>query len=152
MYYKQVDKKYFMSVIEKAEFRTKDEEECISFGSKSVKMCLRNSIKDFNKYFLIIDDKDNDSICAYIIMPRDGYLSLFVSKNIKHHKSFVKTLHDLAEWYVNTYEDMFYVNTSNWYKEAIKINKLIGMDMYSLYDNYTTWIYSKNKYHRNIDG
>jgi len=145
MYFKQVKFKEFRESIEQATFRTNDEKECISFGSTGVLKCLKDIEKLYTRYFLILDDNDNDNICAYIALPRNGRMSFFVSDNIKHKLGFVKELRNIAKWYTDNYETTIFTKTANWYNEANKINVLVGFKKQTMYDEYTVWVYENKR-------
>jgi hypothetical protein len=145
MYFKLTDKETFMKLVDRTKFRYEDEVEIKQFGIKNVQTAFSKIDGRTTRWALIVDDKDNNNICAFIALPRDGYMSFFTNINIKHHIAFIKELKNIVNWYTDNYETTLFTRTANWYKEAIKINKIVGFKPFEVGDTSTLWIFEKDR-------
>jgi len=96
-------------------------------------------------YFIIIDTNINKIVCT-IALDIQCNLHYFVTIDLdpKNTRRFIKTIKQLADETILKRKVVF-VTTSNFYQEAIKFNKLIGMKCYEVdsVKNISKWYYSK---------
>jgi hypothetical protein len=133
---KEVDKDTFFATIPKIEYREDDEKEAVEYGTKGVVDCYYKSVHEFNKYFIAYED--NKPICP-ILLGRNGYITFFISKDVNKPLPLIKELKDLARKTVDCCGPIV-TKTASWYKEALRLNKLIGFKKYKLYNQYGFYI------------
>jgi len=136
-----VDKKTLLEKAENIEYREDDIKEAKQYGCKTVFECYKRASERYSRYFLVVD---NNKVIAPIVLNRCGYLTFFVNKELSPNKaiSFVRELKKLAKWYTDNYEKTIFVKTANWYKEAKRLNKLVGFKPYILRTSETIWVYN----------
>jgi len=145
MYWKELEKDIFFKNIKNIHFKHKDNIESMEYGYKNVKDLFKDLYYcDFCRFFVV---KDDEFIYAAITLDRCGNISFFTTKNLVADKAikFVRTIKNLIDWYLINYETTLFVTTANWYKEAIKLNKLLGFEKYKEYHNKTKWVIKGNK-------
>jgi hypothetical protein len=110
------------------EFKNKDKLEALQYGCSSIIQCFKNiRYKQFCKFYKVLDNRTN-KVLALIALERNGYLTFFVTKDltIGNSKTFIKELRHIAIETVKCCGSIF-VNTIYWYKEAKKLNELVGL-------------------------
>jgi len=146
--YKQVSKEQFESIVDSVKFKHKDSMEAMLYGCRNVKECylktMNSRYSKYNKYFIIFDDRTNAPLVP-IILQRDGHIIFFVSQKLNRTNTlqFIKDVKQLAKETVNTVGSIF-VNTANFYKEAHKLNRLIGFKPIEYYQFYTKYVLEGN--------
>jgi len=145
--YKEVSKEEFKAIVGSVKFKHKDNIEAMLYGCKNVKECYLKAINSrygrYNKYFIVFDNRTNSPLVP-IILQRDGHIIFFVSQDLDRTNAlqFVKDIKQLAKETVSTIGSIF-VNTANFYKEAHKLNKLIGFKPIEHYQFYTKYVLEK---------
>ena len=140
---KTVTKEEFVNILDNIKFKHKDSMEAMLYGCKNVQMCYLKAINSrygkYNKYFIVFDDRTNNPLVP-IILQRDGHIVFFVSQDLDRTNAlqFVKDIKQLAKETVSSVGSIF-VNTANFYKEAHKLNKLIGFKPIEYYQFYTKY-------------
>jgi hypothetical protein len=144
MTWEQVDQNAALEAAKEIKYRNQDIKEALDYGCKSVFGCYE-AVKDrHTRWFLI---KDGTTVVAPIALKRDGYLTFFVNRDLAPEKAlaFIRALRDIAKWYTDNYETTIFVKTANWYKEAQRINKLVGFKPYILTNKTTIWVYEAKR-------
>ena len=139
----QTDYNTLISVAGSIKYRNQDIRESQLFGSKSI---LENyKYKRFSRYYIIyLKDKP----IVPIQIDRTGFISFFISSELNPINDglvLVKTLKKLLQWWTDNYETTLFVKTANWYKEANKLNKIIGFKEVLISDEYSIWEYRNNR-------
>jgi len=157
--------KHFLQVCSQLTYKEKDELEAKeiisgSFFSHTDRMnnkhkltndsgyviqALKNAMNRWANHYLIYD---KDKIVCTITLDINNNLHYFVTKDLtpKNSISFVKTIKQLAKDTLVCREVLF-VTTRDWYKEAVKFNKLIGFKPFRILKqlNTTIWYLSNSK-------
>ena len=136
MYIREVDKKKFFSEAILIPYRADDEREAIEFGCLDVIDCLKKAEHPFNRYFIGYEGRYPKAV---VILNRCGQISFFISDDIKHPISMVKQFKKLARKVVDCCGPIT-TKTAWWYKEAHRLNKLIGFKPMSLYDRFGIFV------------
>jgi len=143
-----LDTKYFLDICEKLEFKDNDEKEAKSIlGSNngSVVKVLQSVYNRWAEHYIIRNK--NDIVCV-ITLDIYNNLHYFVTKKLTKNISikFVKTIKNLVDETVK-YRHVIFVQTKDWYYQAVKFNKLIGFKVISTHtDEYSkVWMYSHRK-------
>ncbi len=142
--YKKVSEKEFKAIIDSVKFKHKDSMEAMLYGCSNVKECYLKSINSkygkYNKYFIVYDDRTNEPLVP-IILQRDGHIVFYVTQNLTRTNAlqFVKDIKQLAKETIEKVGSIF-VNTANFYKEAHKLNRLIGFKPIGYYNTYTKYV------------
>ena len=138
---KKVSYRELISIVGSLSFKEKDEMEAREFNCKNVIDCYFNiKMPEFSECYIVYDNRTNDVLCP-IVLQRDGFLIFFVTKNLgrTNQIQFVKDIKKLSQDVVNRVGSIF-VNTINWYKEAHKIDELIGFRPYKRNYKFTTYV------------
>jgi len=141
---KTVNKKEFINTLDNVKFKHKDNIEAMLYGCKNVKECYLKSINSkygkYNKYFIVYDDRTNEPL-VLIILQRDGHIVFYVTQNLTRTNAlqFIKDIRQLAKKTIEKVGSIF-VNTANFYKEAHKLNRLIGFKPIGYYHTYTKYV------------
>jgi len=140
---KQVDYDTLKTASGSIKYRNQDIVESKGFGAINVS---DNYVYDkFSKYYIIY--KDNKPIVP-IQIKRNGFINFFISSELEPVGDglvLVKILKQLLKWWTDNYETTLFVKTAEWYKEANKLNKIIGFKKYLIADKYTIWTYNNNR-------
>ena len=139
----QTDYNTLISLAGSIKYRNQDIRESQLFGSKSI---LDNyKYKRFSRYYIIyLKDKP----IVPIQIDRTGFISFFISNELEPVEDgikLVKFLKAILKWWTNNYETTLFVKTANWYKEANKLNRLIGFKQYKIFTDYSIWVYENNR-------
>ena len=139
----QTDYNTLISLAGSIKYRNQDIRESHLFGSKSI---LDNyKYKRFSRYYIIyLKDKP----IVPIQIDRTGFISFFISNELEPVKDgikLVKFLKATLKWWTDNYETTLFVKTANWYKEANKLNRLIGFKQYKIFTDYSIWVYENNR-------
>lgn len=132
----RVDRDRFFKKAKEIQYRNQDIREAFMLGCpKGVVQCFENANHHAAKYFIGYEDRKPK---LAIILQRDGYLVFFISKNIKRKIALIKALKKIANR-ITKRCGAIYTRTANWYKEANRLNELIGFKKHILEDDFTVW-------------
>jgi hypothetical protein len=137
-----------MHTVERNIYRDDDEKEAKGFGCKSIADCYVKSNHEFARYFILTQDTHT---VATVLLQRDGHIIFFTSKSIIHHISLIKSLIRLAKRESKCAGPLI-TKTASWYKEALRINRLIGFWPYKLYSDYGFYVFGYKEIERLGDG
>jgi len=137
MFYKMVDKDKFYSTVNTIKYRTNDIREAYEFGASSIKVCYDKAKHKFARYCIVYED-DNRPIVT-IMLQRDGNMVFFISKDVSSPIALIRLLNNLASDTAKNSGAIF-TRTANWYKEALRLNKLTGFKLYQKYDGYNLYV------------
>lgn len=129
-----------MPVVGSMTYLNQDEAEARDFGWQSVKNCYEKANHEFAKYFIVYEGYR--PICT-IMLQRDGNLIFFVSDTIGNHVGFIKEIKNLAEEHTSRCGPIK-TKTASWYKEALRINEIVGFQPHIIYEKYEIWVYGQN--------
>ena len=93
--------------------------------------------KTFARYFLVLD---NGKPIVTVMLQRDGHIIFFISKNVSSPIRLIRVLKQLADKQTDCLYPII-TRTANWYKEANRINKLIGFSLWKESEKSSLWIY-----------
>ena len=143
MIVKQIlDRQLFLDMVKNQEYKQKDIQEIKQFSSGSIKsiyeyFSLLN--KRYVEYFIV---EKNNKILITSAITEDNFIHFFVTNNLepKYGIELVKLLKHFVKEILNA-RLVLYIKTAIWYKEAIKLNKLVGFKAKKInYDyQYSVW-------------
>ena len=143
MIVKQIlDRQLFLDIVKNQEYKQKDIQEIKQFSSGSIKsiyeyFSLLN--KRYVEYFII---EKNNKILITSAITEDNFIHFFVTSNLepRYGIELVKLLKYFVKEILNA-RLVLYIKTAIWYKEAIKLNKLVGFKAKKInYDyQYSVW-------------
>jgi len=129
----------FMDVVFSMKYRNQDIIEAKDFGCKEVPECYIKMKTEFAKYFIVYD---GEKPIVTVALQRDGYIVFFIAKEVEHPIKLVRTLRKLARRVTDKCGPII-TKTAVWYKEAERLNKLVGFNEWKLFDSYSLWVYPK---------
>ena len=134
--YRQVELKEFFDIIETIEYRDQDKKEAFDFGCTDIIDCYRKAKHRWAKYFIV--EEDGRAIVT-VMLQRDGNIIFFISRDVRKKVALIKQLRKLANKVTNKC-GVIITKTANWYKEAQRLNEVIGFKEWRIYDYYTHWV------------
>ena len=137
MKYVEVGRKTFFSTIALIKYRENDIAEAEDFGCINIRNCYEKANRDFARYFVVYEG--NDPIVT-VMLQRDGHIIFFISKDVKHPIRLVRVLKRMAKKYSDCAGPII-TKTAYWYKEAQRLNELIGFKPYKLYNKFGLYVY-----------
>ena len=140
---KQVDYKTLVPIAGSIKYRNQDIIESKGFGA--INIVDNYKYNRASKYYIIYN---KDKPIVPIQIDRTGFINFFISSELNPINDglvLVKTLKKLLQWWTDNYETTLFVKTANWYKEANKLNKIIGFKEVLISDEYNIWEYKNNR-------
>ena len=140
---KQVDYETLVPIAGSIKYRNQDIVESKGFGAINI---VDNYKYNRTSKYYIIYNKDKPIIPIQI--DRTGFISFFISSELEPVVDGLKLarfLKTILKWWTDNYETTLFVKTAHWYKEANKLNKLIGFKEVLISNEYSIWEYKNNR-------
>lgn len=143
MILKQTNYEDLLGVVGSIKYRNQDVRESFVLGCKNISDNYKYS--RYNRYYILYN---NNIPIVPIQIDRLGFIVFFISKDLEpiaDGLKLVKKLKVLLKWYTDNYETTLFVKTANWYKEANKLNRIIGFTKYIVNKDFTIWVYENKR-------
>jgi len=134
--YSRVDKDTFYDAIRSIEYREDDIKEARLFGCPELIHCYDKAFHHHARYFIVYEDLRP---VVTVMLARNGDIVFFISKDVNNKIGLIKTLKKFSKETVKA-AGPIYTKTAYWYKEAQKMNKVIGFIPLRLTDDYGIYV------------
>ena len=134
--WERVSKDTFFDAVSAIKYRADDIKEAYQFGCDEISHCYTKADQQFARYFIVYE---SERPIATVMLERKGNIVFFISEEIKSHIGLIRALKELSRKTVRNAGPIF-TKTAYWYKEAQKMNKVIGFKPIILKDDYGIYI------------